>query len=137
MHLTNYSVNRQNEAYVHNTSTKRDDQGHKWSLAALNEHLEKVGINMNLLWSRIYGLIIKTLICHEPQVQAGIKEHGLNRTNCFELLGFDILIDSDLKPWLIEVNANSSLRADSPLDLAVKSTLLTDTLNLIGIQKSP
>jgi hypothetical protein len=28
--------------------------------------------------------------------------HG---SRCFELLGFDVLIDADLKPWLVEVGA--------------------------------
>lgn len=27
---------------------------------------------------------------------------------CFHILGFDILIDKDLQPWILEVNANPS-----------------------------
>lgn len=54
-------------------------------------------------------------------------------TNCFELFGFDILIDDTLKPWLIEVNLSPSLGCDTPLDTKVKASLLTDLLTLVGI----
>jgi D-alanine-D-alanine ligase-like ATP-grasp enzyme len=57
------------------------------------------------------------------------------RNNCFEILGFDILVDSDLKPWILEVNLNPSLSTDSPLDFKIKSNLVTDSLNLIGLRK--
>ena len=56
------------------------------------------------------------------------------RTCGFELYGFDILIDSNLKPWLMEVNVCPSLSSSSPLDRKIKHTLLTDLLNLIGIE---
>ena len=45
------------------------------------------------------------------------------------------MIDSELKPWVLEVNLNPSLSTDSPLDYRIKSNLLTDTLNLIGLKK--
>ena len=52
----------------------------------------------------------------------------------FEIYGFDILVDSKLKPWLMEVNVCPSLSSSSPMDRRIKHTLLTDTLNLIGIE---
>jgi hypothetical protein len=51
------------------------------------------------------------------------------------VLGFDVLIDSDLKPWLLEVNLSPSFATDAPLDLSIKSTLLVDILNLVGIKR--
>lgn len=54
---------------------------------------------------------------------------------CFELLGFDILLDSDMKPWLMEVNLSPSLATESPLDLKIKSNLFLDTMNLVCIHK--
>jgi len=56
-----------------------------------------------------------------------------HRNNCFELYGFDILIDKNLKPWLLEVNVCPSLNSSSPLDRKIKHTLLSDLLNLIGV----
>ena len=135
MHLTNYSINKKNDRFIQNENTEQDDFGYKWSLGAFCKHLEQVGIDMNLLWSRIYDVIIKTLLCGENYVQAAIKKNGTHRTNCFELLGFDILIDSDLKPWLIEVNLSSSMATESPLDMSIKSNLICDMFNIIGIKR--
>ena len=64
-----------------------------------------------------------------------MKKNGMHRSNCFEVFGFDILLDSDLKPWLIEVNLSPSLSPDSPLDMTIKTNLLTDTYNLAGIRR--
>jgi tubulin polyglutamylase TTLL5 len=54
-----------------------------------------------------------------------------HRRNCFELYGFDILIDSDLKPWLLEVNLSPSLNCDTVIDMKIKSALICDLLNLV------
>jgi tubulin monoglycylase TTLL3/8 len=32
-----------------------------------------------------------------------------NRKNSFEFLGYDFMVDSDLKVWLIEVNSSPSM----------------------------
>ena len=62
-----------------------------------------------------------------------MKKNGTHRTNCFEILGFDVLIDSDLKPWLLEVNISPSLSSSSPLDKKIKTMLICDSLNLVGV----
>lgn len=51
------------------------------------------------------------------------------------MFGYDILIDSDLKPWLLEVNLSPSLACDSPLDTTIKANLIADTMNMIGVKR--
>jgi hypothetical protein len=36
-----------------------------------------------------------------------------NRQNCFELFGYDFLIDEDFRCWLIEINTNPYLGLSS------------------------
>lgn len=53
--------------------------------------------------------------------------------SCFEILGYDIMLDTELRPWLIEVNHSPSFNIDSPLDLEIKEELITDTIELVRI----
>jgi tubulin polyglutamylase TTLL5 len=45
------------------------------------------------------------------------------------------MLDSDLNPWLLEVNLAPSLSADSPLDYNIKSNLIVDLFNLVGVRR--
>ena len=56
-----------------------------------------------------------------------------HRNNCFQLFGFDIMIDDELNPWLLEVNLSPSLACDSPLDHRIKAKLVSDLFNLVGV----
>jgi len=89
---------------------------------------------MNLLWTKIYDIVVKTILCAEDKILNATRKYWSYRTNCFELLGFDVLIDSELTPWLLEVNLSPSLTTDSPLDLKIKSNLIADMFNLVGIK---
>jgi hypothetical protein len=55
------------------------------------------------------------------------------RTNCFEILGFDVLIDDSLRPWLLEINLSPSLNTDSPLDLKIKGSMIADMFTMMGV----
>ena len=52
---------------------------------------------------------------------------------CFELLGFDIILDSNLKPMLLEVNHAPSFATDSPLDNDIKHKLFVDMFAILGL----
>jgi hypothetical protein len=53
------------------------------------------------------------------------------QVNSFELFGFDVLIDQDMKVWLLEVNSSPSLSLSTPLDNEVKRKIITDVVNLL------
>jgi tubulin polyglutamylase TTLL6/13 len=55
---------------------------------------------------------------------------------CFELLGFDVFLDSNLKPWILEVNHSPSFSTDTPLDFKIKKNLITDTIKLLNLSFS-
>ena len=46
----------------------------------------------------------------------------------FNYFRFDIILDSSLKPWLLEINHRSSLACNTPLDRKIKQGVVKDTL---------
>eukprot|EP00929_Paragymnodinium_shiwhaense_P121029 TRINITY_DN9314_c0_g4_i1.p1 TRINITY_DN9314_c0_g4~~TRINITY_DN9314_c0_g4_i1.p1 ORF type:complete len:899 (-),score=169.42 TRINITY_DN9314_c0_g4_i1:133-2829(-) len=132
-HLTNYSVNKRASNFLQNREVTDPGFGHKWSLGALNRHLKAAGHDVDLIWARIMDLVVKTLLAVEPVITTRVNSLSAQES-CFELYGFDVLVDEDLKPWLMEVNLSPSMGAESPLDWQVKTSLLRDAFNLVGIQ---
>lgn len=43
------------------------------------------------------------------------------------------MLDSKLKPWLIEVNHAPSLSTDSAFDLKIKRKLVEDTIKILNL----
>jgi tubulin polyglutamylase TTLL6/13 len=52
---------------------------------------------------------------------------------CFEILGFDVILDYKLKPYVLEVNSLASFGTDSPLDKKVKLDLMKDTFTMLNL----
>lgn len=73
IHLTNYSINKKNEKFVQSSSYE-SEESNKWSFALLTKHLEAMGVNVSLLWSRIYDIILKVFISCEPKIIDACKK---------------------------------------------------------------
>lgn len=105
--------------------------GTKMSLTTLWEVLGQArrdggahGIDVGALRQEIDNVLVKTLVA----VEDGIPF----QPNAFEVFGFDVLLDRNLKPWLIEVNASPSMARGSPLDCRVKEALIRETVALVA-----
>ena len=59
----------------------------------------------------------------------------MNDKHCFELYGFDVLLDTELKPWLIEINSSPSMTANTPGDYETKLGLLEDVFTILDPEK--
>ena len=84
------------------------------------------GYDYDSMWTKIEKIIILT--CTDLCAACPSYE------NCFELMGFDIMVDDKLKPWLLEVNSSPAMSMDGVADSRVKPDLLKDTFGLIDFE---
>lgn len=134
IHLTNSSIQSKQsdgaapppdviKSYSDRASPMSVDGGTKCSLEHLSSLLQERGVEYSALWDEIVVVILRALFAVQDSIP--------NQANSFELLGFDIIIDEDKKPWLLEANSSPSLAISTPLDRIIKESLIRDTLNLI------
>ncbi|XP_030649110.1 tubulin polyglutamylase ttll6-like [Chanos chanos] len=133
MHLTNYAINKHSKNFV-----RDDNTGSKRKLSTLNRLLEDMSCDTKKLWADIEDVVIKVLVSALPVLRHNYHtcfpwHANAASSACFELLGFDVLLDHRLKPWLLEVNHSPSFTTDSRLDREVKDELLYDTLVLVNL----
>jgi hypothetical protein len=125
IHLTNNSVNNKK------MREEKDAREGFYKNKYMKSFLDQLGFS----YEPLYDLIrtsVKETIYHEK------KRGNVPYDNCFELLGFDILLDDQLRPYLLEVNGLPDLNAMSrngrvilDVDFDVKSKLLADVLNIV------
>lgn len=128
MHLTNYSINKLSQNYDKNEDASAC-KGHKWTVKSLWSHLEAQGVDVTSLWGALRNLVLRTILAGENTINQLTKINMGSKYNCYELFGIDVLLDSELIPWLLEVNISPSLHSASPLDLHVKGPLVQALLN--------
>jgi tubulin polyglutamylase TTLL6/13 len=101
--------------------------------------MEDLGINTHLLQQKIDDIVRLTLLAVQDEYinnyKSTVKTQD-DRSRLFEILGFDIFIDEDLKPWLIEVNKNPSLKAKSDFDISIKTSVVKGTLEILDLNTS-
>ncbi|KAM4722221.1 tubulin polyglutamylase TTLL7 [Rhinophrynus dorsalis] len=138
MHLTNYSVNKHNENFERDETENR---GSKRSIRWFTEFLRTNDYDVVKFWNDISELVVKTLIVAEPHVLHAYRmcrpgQHPTSESVCFEVLGFDIILDRKLKPWLLEINRAPSFGTDQKIDYDVKKGVLLNALKLLNIRAS-
>ncbi|XP_030384536.1 tubulin polyglutamylase TTLL4 isoform X2 [Scaptodrosophila lebanonensis] len=128
MHLTNYSINKFSSNYSKNEDVNAC-HGHKWTIKSLWTYLANRGVHTDSLWEALRGLVLRTILAGENGMNSMIRANVESKYSCFELFGFDVILDSDLVPWLLEVNISPSLHSELPLDAHVKAPLVQGVLN--------
>uniref|UniRef100_A0A383V6V1 Tubulin--tyrosine ligase-like protein 9 n=1 Tax=Tetradesmus obliquus TaxID=3088 RepID=A0A383V6V1_TETOB len=119
VHLTNVAVQK-GGGDEYNAA-----HGNKWALADLRLHLEATRGHAatQQLFADMQQLVVHTL--------KAVQLVMINDKHCFELYGFDVIIDSDLQPWLIEVNASPSLTTTTKADRLLKFKIINDALSIV------
>jgi hypothetical protein len=85
MHLTNYSVNAKLNADAFNMEEEEDGKGSKWSIKALRSYFKDNNLDFAPIWEQVHDIVVKTLICVEPNVNSLTKSYIPSRNICYEV----------------------------------------------------
>ena len=128
IHLTN------NCLQVNGANYSKYEPGNTLSLEVLKELLSKVYENCKIkpelerdIIGRIKDLVIDTIMA----IKSGIVVSGKKKGTSFELLGYDFIVDEDLRTWLIEVNTNPYLGVPNTYIKGILPKMLDDLLEVV------
>lgn len=111
-----------------------EEDSSKWDFKMLAAAFAKQGHNFQKVMTEIKSIVLKTLISVETQITSQVMKNPTTRANCFELYGFDVMIDNNMKPWVLEVNVLPSLSSSSVFDKRIKTMLVCDALTIVGLK---
>ena len=121
IHLTNYSVQK------HNKNFSKCEIGNEISFADFQKELNRTGKKINFK-KNIFPEIIKIIATSANSVKGKINLS--KRTNCFEIFGYDFILDINYRPFLLEINTNPGYEESSPLIKSLVPRMIDDAMRL-------
>jgi len=125
-------VNQASGGYISNRDPN-SCKGHKWRLKCFWNALKKEGVGEEVVkrtCNQIEEIVIKTLLSADSNIRSQFSKRN-SMYNCYSLTGFDILLDSQLTPHLLEVNTKPQL-LPYPLDSFVNKPMVLEMFHIVG-----
>uniref|UniRef100_K3XBP5 ATP-grasp domain-containing protein n=1 Tax=Globisporangium ultimum (strain ATCC 200006 / CBS 805.95 / DAOM BR144) TaxID=431595 RepID=K3XBP5_GLOUD len=130
VHLTNNSIQKYSDKFNDAYATDDGDIRVVGNMLHSDDFKQYIRTKLHKedIWDtsiqpRMKDIVIASLQCVQDMVQ--------HRTNCCELFGYDFMIDTDLKPWLIEVNSSPACDYSTPTAERYVKTGLADIIKVI------
>ncbi|EAS00468.2 tubulin-tyrosine ligase family protein (macronuclear) [Tetrahymena thermophila SB210] len=121
IHLTNNAIQKTDERY------QKFEFGNQLSFNNLEKYFKDSKINCNFR-QKILPKMKEYIVFTLDSIKNKINQ--FDRKFCFEIFGYDFVIDNQLNPWLIEVNTNPCLEESSPLLQQLIPRMLDDAFKL-------
>ena len=122
VHLTNYSVQK------HNIFFSKLEIGNEIPFYEFQNELDRKKSGKNFK-KDIYPKIVKIIrITGGAAIQG--KMNFMNVKNCFEIFGYDFILDENYNPFLLEINTNPGLEISSPLINQLLPRMIDDAFKL-------
>jgi tubulin polyglutamylase TTLL1 len=119
VHLTNVSLQKQGKQY-------NRSHGGKFSIQNLRLFLE--GTRGKAVTDALFNNIVQLIVHSLKSVSNIIMTNDIHSFECY---GYDVIVDNNLKPWLIEVNSSPSLETTTDKDSIMKNKLIDNILSVI------
>ena len=133
--LTNLYINRRNKKkFIYPQNLANIEDSNLWNLAAFQRYCKRNNINYDKLYDDFGDIFIKMVLSVRKKIIDNIKLNNLSSSNFYHVIGFDIIYDENMKPYLLESNRRCGLRDDNDAEKYYTHNIVADTINLVGIR---
>lgn len=133
--LTNLHINKENKnKFIYPVNISDIENSHFWNFKTLKKFYLRKGINFNNIYNDVKDIFIKMIFSVRKKIIENIEKNHLLNSNFYHLIGFDIILDHNLKPYLLEANRKTGFRDDNDAEKDFTFNIIIDTINLVGLK---
>ena len=121
IHITNYSFQKNSFNF------EKFEIGNEISYTDFKKYLKKEGIPLQKFDDMINQMKFLIKLSFKA-VKDKLKK--IDPVLCFEIFGYDFILDKDFKPWILEINDNPGLCISSPVIEKLIPRMLDDAFRL-------
>ena len=133
--LTNLFINKKNKGkFVYPKDLIDMEESNLWNLETFQRYCARNNISYDKIISEVGDIFIKMMLTVRNKIIKDIQKTNLDTSNFYHIIGFDIILDENLKPYLLETNRRCGIRNDNDAEKYYTYNMIADTLNILGLR---